>query len=232
MNKLAIILVAALVLTFPLCAKADIIGNVNLQEYPEAPIGTVNYLGTDHTVYLDYDLTLNGGGLIDGFCVEWQDGPGSSGADYTLITLDEAKDFGLPEANYDAAGWVADYWAANYLGGDPKFEAAAQLIIWELILDGPASFNLSGGNFQVTDANTLADLGGDINAIWSQKPATFPTSGFGFYLAVNPTVDYDQTIGNEQFQNYLVPVPEPSTIALIGLGLCGFGIIARRKKQG
>jgi hypothetical protein len=157
--------------------------------------------------------------------VEEESGPHNNAQSYTLITINEAGDFGLIQANYDAAALVANYYFENCLGNDAdeSCKAASQIAVWELIFDGPGAFNLTGGSF--TSSNIFNS---EANTIWGLAQVT-PT-GQHYVLAVNPTVDYGDDVVVAEFQNYLVPVPEPSTIVLIGLGLCGLGVFARRKK--
>lgn len=64
-------------------------------------------------------------------------------------------------------------------------------------------------------------------------PGQYPNSTMGL-LHVNPDVTKSRTIDIGSLQGgidlYSIPVPEPSTLLLLGLGIGGVGFVARRKK--
>ena len=227
MKKLTGLLLLVAFFMFPLYANATIIGNVNLQEYASGPSGKVTFPSRSGTFFLDYDVSLNGGPLLEAFCVEDSNGPGSTPRQYTLLTIDDGlSKFELDPARYNAAAWVAQYYYSNYEGhaNEEQYKAGAQIAVWEIIFDY-SDFDLANGTFTSSVFKTEAEF------IWGKRPDSFPTSSTEWVLAVSPTVVAGDQIGRSDYQNYLVPnpVPEPASMFLFGTGLFGMGAIIRKK---
>ena len=218
MGKLKWLFLIAAFLALPMAANAGIIGNVSLTEYSYYPAGNVSYpSGAAGSYYLDYQVSINGGGQVEAFCVEDSNSPPNTQT-YTLLTVDSGlADFGLIAQNYMAAAWIAE----NYLASKP----GAQIAIWEVVFDGVGNLDLGDGGFQSTSYVT------DANAILA---AVALQNGFSassqWYLAVNPTVAQGGTISTSPYQNYLVPTPIPGAVWLLGSGLLGLVAVRRRRK--
>jgi hypothetical protein len=103
--------------------------------------------------------------------------------------------------------------------------SAVQAGIWEIIYEPsmtPASFNLAGGNFQVT--STLSTDMGTLQG-WVNSGSVDSVVGYQQYHIL-----FSER-ANGWDQDFLVPVPEPEAygMALAGLGVVGFALRRRRK---
>ncbi len=138
---------------------------------------------------------------------------GQSVNDYTLVSAATLFD----AARATALGQLA----TQYLGSvtNPTTSAAFQLAVWEIVYEtGTNPFSLAGGNFRafnnagaIAQANTW--LGG-----------------------LSGTSTYSTNVlksGSRQDLLTFTPVPEPSMLALFGIGLAGLGLAKRKqaKKQ-
>ena len=131
----------------------------------------------------------------------------------------------------DKAAAIKKMWA--YAGANkftnPEYAAAFQVAVWEVVED----FNgtLASLNVDVTDANA-----GDFTAV-SDDPSNNPLNAgilsnlFG--AAVDPNQGQANLVGlaSGSHQDYLVEVPEPSSIALLAIGGVCAGIPALRRRR-
>jgi hypothetical protein len=137
-----------------------------------------------------------------GYCVDLNQYAGSG--DVTVLGLDSLR-------NGDLVGYLYDTYAQDV---DTGLEAAALgVAIWEVLYETSGAFNAGDGYLWISNN---ADVLAQANVLLEALPDHFIAD------------DYIRVLNSPRVQD--VVVPEPTTIAVLGLG--GAGFLLRRKFRG
>lgn len=167
--------------------------------------------GSATTVSLGKLSFTSGSTILKTFCADATSTLDSSSHSYTETVLNLSATTGLAKAGRILA---TSYGSTSSVDQ----QAGMQLAVWSALYDGGASFNANGTNFKVTGVSSAA----------LSFASSFYTAGINNIPTNFKVKSYDTSVKGGQSQLAVEPVPEPASIAAIGIGLVG--VLRRRKK--
>jgi hypothetical protein len=128
---------------------------------------------------------------------------------------------------------ASDYWngAQTNFGvfADATSAAAFQVAVWNILFDSDLS--LSGGSFQWVGASSAVSTAAQalLNQVASYSGTDY--ANWTLYSFVSPVPGTTDQPGYQNYISATYNVPEPGTLALLGLSLAGLGVAAGRRRR-
>jgi len=192
---------------FPGFAHGSETVTINLSN-PDTPISEGVYAGGFSTV-------LNGGPSFTSYCVDVYQTINFGAAPYPEYTpVGSSHAF----ANSNAYADLSKLFATAGVISDAVHEAAFQIAVWEIAYETSGTYDLSHGSASFTGGT--ADSSGALT-LASNWLAALGNNGAGPGISVLDSSAHQDLI--------YAPIPEPSTVVLMAMGLLGIAVVAKRR---
>jgi len=182
-------------------------------------------------VYLGAVLITGDLGTFESYCVDLQhyDIPGANSAtlDYMNNWDNGVKPIANPSLGAGAASWLYNTYAG--WANDQARKAALSLAIWESLYDKDYTVSYSNApdatnKFWVSNLSnayygTLAD-----QLLTALRNTNDPLTTYAGWIRTD-------NLGGNTAQDFIAPVPEPTTLTLLGAGLLSAGFSRRRMRN-
>ena len=243
-SKISLFFCVAVALVLPNITHATTLGTVDIsmtgfyandlvQVWIGDNEGATTHAGVTTLVKSDstYEGNLWSNGPISAFCIEFMESPTNDELRYNVLMPEDGPvptsflegSMGYTKAKYIKELWGRYYdssWSSNSTTATQNAYAAAfSLAIWEIVHE---DLPTSPYGWDVTADGTLGDKGFSSNYDYAvlANVMLYSLDGTG-PLADLRVFSYDGA------QDYIVAVPEPATMALLGIG----GVLALRRRK-